>query len=267
VYQIQAPHGLRLERVGVREIHRWVPGLSSETREGFLIPNDHWINNEQLMPALVKAGQKLGVRYIAHTAVRKLHIEQDRIAAVETHPASGDAPERYSADYFVLAAGCWSRELAGQSGVLVPVEPCRGQMIEFESPTELPVVVRAGHHYLVPRSPNRILAGTTAEYAGQQKAVTGAGLRSILEGVERFAPFVGNLKFCRAWAGLRPDTPDHLPILGRGDIQNLLFATGHFRNGILLAPITAQLISESVVNGSASRPLEAYRPTRYQPKS
>jgi glycine/D-amino acid oxidase-like deaminating enzyme len=138
-------------------------------------------------------------------------------------------------------------------------------MIEFEAPTDLPLTVRAGHHYFVPRASRRIIAGTTGEYVGFEKEVTGEGLRSILEGLERIAPMVKNLQFRRAWAGLRPDTPDHLPILGFGELENLVFATGHFRNGILLAPVTGQLISELVLSGSTSRPIEAYRPTRFTP--
>jgi len=136
-------------------------------------------------------------------------------------------------------------------------------MIEFESPQDFPLVVRASTHYLVPRAQRRIVAGTTTEYVGFEKAVTGEGLRSILEGAMRITPLVKQLRFRRAWSGLRPDTADHLPILGYGELDNLLFATGHFRNGILLAPITAQLISELLLAGSTSRPIEVYRPTRF----
>jgi glycine oxidase len=137
-------------------------------------------------------------------------------------------------------------------------------MIEFDSAADLPLPVRLGHHYLVPRSGSRVLAGTTQEYVGYEKAVTGGGLQSILEGTARLAPLVGDYRFRRAWAGLRPDTADHLPILGYGELENLIFATGHFRNGILLAPLTAQLISELFLTRSTSRSLEAYRPGRFE---
>jgi glycine/D-amino acid oxidase-like deaminating enzyme len=135
-------------------------------------------------------------------------------------------------------------------------------MIEFECSTDLPVVIRLGHHYLVPRPPGRVLAGTTSEHVGYEKAVTGEGLRSILEGAARLSPLVKDFRLRRAWAGLRPDTADHLPVLGYGELENLIFATGHFRNGILLAPLTAQLISELLLTRSTSKPLEAYRPAR-----
>jgi len=131
----------------------------------------------------------------------------------------------------------------------------------------LPFVVRAGMHYLVPRPELRMLLGTTAEYRGFEKAITAKGLLSILEGAVRLAPQVGECRFVRAWAGLRPDTPDHLPILGYGEVANLIFATGHFRNGILLAPVTAEIIADLVLKGSTARPIEAYRPTRFRRES
>ena len=164
---------------------------------------------------------------------------------------------------YVLAAGCWSGELAEQLGVKAPLVPCRGQMLDFEAGREVPLIVRAGIHYLVPRPEQRVLVGTTAEYVGQDKAVTGEGLRSILEGAMRWAPLVGDLRFRRAWAGLRPDTADHLPILGYGEIDNLVFATGHFRNGILLAPVTAEVIAGLILKGSVSQPMEIYSPRRF----
>jgi glycine oxidase len=136
-------------------------------------------------------------------------------------------------------------------------------MLEFESPREIPHVVRAGTHYLVPRSARRVLVGTTAEYAGFDKSVTAEGLQSILTGAMKFAPFLKECVFLRAWAGLRPDTSDHIPILGYSKLDNLILATGHFRHGILLAPITAQQISELVLNRTSSVALEPYRPGRF----
>lgn len=264
IYQTQTHHGLVLERLKPEEVHRRVPGLSQETRCGLLVPGDHRVDNERLTPALMQAGKKLGVIYIGHTTALGLSVQKDRLTAVVTANSGSNSTTAYSAASFVLAAGCWSGELVAPLGMRLPLVPCRGQMIEFETAGDIPLVVRKGRHYIVPRWPRRLLAGTTQEYAGHEKSVTGEGLRSILEGVGRFAPFVNKLRFRRAWVGLRPDTADHLPVLGRGQhIDNLIFATGHFRNGILLAPITAQLISELVVTGSTSQALEAYRPERF----
>ena len=107
--------------------------------------------------------------------------------------------------------------------------------------------------------------GTTVEYTGYQKEVTGEGLRSILEGAWRFAPLLKDLRFRRAWAGLRPDTADHLPVLGYGEIENLIFSTGHFRNGILLAPVTADAIARLVVDGTVDPAIRAFGIERFTP--
>src|SRR5947208_3663654 len=264
VSRSQTRQGLPLERLTAESVHERVPGLSPAVRWGLFVRGDHWVDNERLTRALAKAAERLGVAFCAHTAAARLHVAGGRVSSVETRRVSGAPNSPISAGHFILAAGCWSCELVAPLGIYLPVQPCRGQMIEFESPRELPVVVRAGHHYLVPRAPNRILVGTTVEYAGYQKEVTGEGLRSILEGAWRFAPLLKDLRFRRAWAGLRPDTADHLPVLGYGDVENLIFATGHFRNGILLAPVTARLISELLLTGSTSCSIEAYRPTRFK---
>jgi glycine oxidase len=263
IYDVQKQHGLILEQLRAEEVHLYVPGLSPEARCGLLLPGDHRVDNERLTPALIEAGKRLGVIYVSGMAALRLIVQGSRITSVEAASRSNNCVESYGAGCFILAAGCWSGELVAALGIKLPVIPCRGQMVEFETDFDVPLAVREGLHYIVPRAPHRLLAGTTAEYVGHQKAVTAEGLRTILENVGRFAPFVNKLKFRRAWAGLRPDTPDHLPILGRGPLDNLIFATGHFRNGILLAPITAQLISEIVVTGSASQPIEAYRPERF----
>jgi len=262
VHRVQSGLGLPIDSLTPDTIRVRVNGLSSEIRAGLFIPGDHWIDNEQLTLAAIKACRRLGVVFCPGRPVTRFNVRDGRVESVEAAYTAGGA-STLSAEHFVLAAGCWSSELVRPLGIRLRMEPCHGQMMEFEAGEDLPCVVRAGHHYLVPRAGRRVLAGTTAEYIGFDKAVTGEGLRSILEGVARIAPFVKDLKFRRAWSGLRPDTADHLPILGRGGIPNLYFATGHFRNGILLAPITAQAISELLLGKPSSFPLEAYRPTRF----
>lgn len=255
----QAGRGVTLHELSAAEIHDRGAGLSPQVRKGLFIPDDHSIDNERLMGALLIACQRAGVRVEAGCDVRHFHRRGDRIESV----AAGN-DHRFAAKTYVLAAGSWSGEIANGIGIHLPVTPCRGQMMEFEGPQELPFVVRSGIHYLVPRSGRRVVVGTTSESAGFEKAVTAGGLLSILEGVMGLAPRVSEFRFLRAWAGLRPDTPDHLPILGYGEAENLLFATGHFRNGILLAPVTAEIVADIILNGSTSRPIESYRPTRFQ---
>jgi glycine/D-amino acid oxidase-like deaminating enzyme len=234
-------------------------------RGGLFLPGDHWVDNEHLMRALLIAGRRLGVSFRTRSVVRKLNVRGSRVESLEVDSGSSSALATYTAERYVLAAGCWSAELAATLGLRLAMSPCRGQMLEFESAWELPIILRHGRHYLVPRAGHRIAAGTTAEYIGFERAVTGEGLRSILVGIAEVTSRLVDLRFRRAWAGLRPDTADHLPILGYAEWENLLFATGHFRHGILLAPITAQLITELMLTGHTSRPLDLYRPTRFGP--
>lgn len=262
IYRGQTQRGFRLERLSGDAVRQRVPGLSPAIQMGLFVPGDHWLDNERLAQGVAKACCRQGVELRSHCEVVSLEARNGRVEALELR-ANGGAPSTLSAGHYVLAAGAWSAELAASLGLRVPVVPCRGQMIELDAPCQFPCVVRAGHHYLVPRSAGHLVAGTTAEYAGYEKEVTGEGLRSILEGVSRIAPLVKDLRFRRAWAGLRPDTADHLPVLGPGPLPNLIFATGHFRNGILLAPATAKIISDLVLRGSTDRPLQPFLPTRF----
>ncbi|HEV2380475.1 MAG TPA: glycine oxidase ThiO [Terriglobia bacterium] len=236
---------------------RRVPGLSAEILSAVFLPADHWVDNERLTAAVIEAARRQGVAFSAHKAVDRFVVNDARVTSIE---ADG---ERFSAGEFVLAAGAWSGTLARSVGLEIPTLPCRGQMMEFELASELSMVVRAGHHYLVPRAGRRAIAGTTAEYAGFEKSVTAAGLASVLEGTLRLAPFLADARLVRTWAGLRPDTPDHLPVLGPSGVARLTVATGHFRNGILLAPVTARLIANLVLKGAESlQPFRADRFTR-----
>ena len=260
----QSRAGLPLERVPVANLEAKMPGLSKKIRLALGASEDHWVDNEKLTRAVIEAAHRLGVRFHPRCAVDDLRVRDNRVDAVHTRTGPHDGePSLFSAGTFVLAAGCWSGGLAEQAGLHLAMQPCRGQMLEFESPREIPHVVRAGTHYLVPRSARRVVVGTTAEYAGFEKRVTAEGLQSILNGAMKFAPFLKECVFLRAWAGLRPDTSDHLPILGYSKLDNLILATGHFRHGILLAPVTAQQISELILKRTTSFSLEAYRPGRF----
>lgn len=258
IYKAQTAIGLPVERLQPEEARRRVPGLSEDLRMALFLGGDHWLNNEWLMEALVEACRRLGVTFHTQTRVVRLNSNGNGVASVQVAAENGQSS--LSAATYVVAAGSWSGDL----GVTLPLRPCRGQMLEFETASDLPFVVRSGHHYLVPRAPHRVVVGTTAEYTGYDKAVTAGGLRSILEGTLPFAPFLKDLRFSRAWCGLRPDTPDHLPILGPGPYPNLIFATGHFRNGILLAPITAAIISALIFEGASPYPIQDYSPARFQ---
>jgi glycine oxidase len=250
-----------IERLSVNDLGRRVAGLTDPVLGAQFLPADHWVDNERLTAAVIQAARRRGVAFHAHRTVSGLVVHNGRLESIEV------GGERLSAGEFVLAAGCWSGALAASAGIEIPTLPCRGQMLEFELASPLPMVVRAGHYYLVPRAGERVLAGTTAEYVGFEKSVTAEGMASILQATLRLAPLLGDARFCRAWAGLRPDTADHLPILGRSGIQGLTLATGHFRNGILLAPVTAKSIAEMVVTNSLPPAIEPFRASRFSPEN
>ncbi len=248
-----------IERLDSQAAQRRVPGLASDIRSALFLAGDHWVDNERLTRAVIEAARRQGVTFQENTPVRRIHVRHERMEGAETDR------ERIACGEVILAAGCWSGTLAATAGVELPMEPCRGQMLEFELDSPLPVVVRGGHSYLVPRDGNRVVVGTTAEYAGFDAAVTAGGIAEVLRAALRLAPFLAGGCFRRAWAGLRPDTADHLPILGPCGISGLTLATGHFRNGILLAPVTARLIADIVVNKSSPPVLESFAAERFAP--
>lgn len=264
IYKAQTEAGLHAVRLGAEEARRRVPNISPRVLDAVYMAGDFRVDNELLVEALVAAGRRAGVTFCSHASVTRFIGLHDRVEFVEVRDGAGSGTVRYQAGVYVLAAGAWSVDVAGSLYYAIPAAPCRGQLMEFEGAGGFPLTVRAGHYYLVPRRHGRLVAGSNMEYVGFEKAVTGEGLRSILNAAWRIAPFVAGLQFRRAWSGLRPDTPDHLPILGYGKHQNLVFATGHFRNGILLTPITAKLISELILNGLPSPLLDPYSPARFQ---
>ncbi|MEJ2008367.1 MAG: glycine oxidase ThiO [Acidobacteriota bacterium] len=263
VYRTQTRRGLHLERLTEDHVSNRLPGLSNRIELALFVANDHWVDNRRLTRALIKAGERAGVAFCWDCAVTGFNLQGDRVESVRALPQGAAVETRLSAERFILAAGCWSGQLAETFGVSLPMQPCHGQMIEFETPVELPHVVRAGIHYVVPRSPQTVVAGTTAKWGSYEKQVTAEGLHSIIQGIIRILPVAKDFRFRSAWAGLRPDTRDHLPILGFGKLRNLIFATGHFRNGILLTPVTAKLIAELLLTGAPSQSLDPYGPRRF----
>ncbi len=264
IYRTQTQRGLPLERLTNNRVLKCIPGLSPRIELALFVPGDHWVDNKRLTRAIVKAGARLGVAFQWDCTVTGFNLEGNQIRSLRTISPGAIAETCLSADRFILAAGCWSGQLAETLGVSLPITPCHGQMIEFETLVELPYVVRAGINYVVPRSKQVVVAGTTAKWGSYEKLVTAGGLHSIIQGVSRILPIADDFRFRRTWAGLRPDTKDHLPILGFGTIRNLIIATGHFRNGILLAPITAKLISELFLTGASSQSLDLYSPLRFE---
>jgi glycine oxidase len=205
-----------------------------------LDPEVAHVDNPRLAPALARAAGDLGARFLTDTPVAELLGARGRCTGVRT----GSGLE-VAAGVVVVAAGAWSGRLAEASGVRLPLEPWRGQMLAFDAVTR-PVrhVVFCGELVLIPRAHGPLVVGTTLERVGFDSRVTLAGLAHILARAERLAPGLGELPLIRTWAGLRPGSPDLLPYLGPvPGWEGLFAATGHGRKGIILAPVTAELMT------------------------
>ena len=152
-----------------------------------------------------------------------------------------------SAGAVIIANGCWSGSLLGGVGLSVDVIPARGQMIAVKGgDVRLSRVLHSRGVYVVPRRDGRIMIGATVEYVGYKRGVTAGAINSLLAAAIELAPGIAGCEIIETWCGFRPDTPDHLPVIGTTPIENLFIATGHFRNGILLAPITAGIVTEMI---------------------
>jgi glycine oxidase len=176
------------------------------------------------------------------------------------------AGDLFSADHIVLAAGCWTSQLPGAESY-APTIPVRGQMIALRHPgRRIQRVLRSERGYIVPRGqsiPQTLVVGSTLENTGYEKRVTSGGIERILAAANEIAPELANAEIMETWCGLRPGTPDRLPILGPTDVEGLAIATGHYRNGILLAPVTAKLIADWITERKTSFPWDEFSPLRF----
>jgi len=185
-------------------------------------------------------------------------VERGRARAVVTE---GD---RVEGDVVLLAAGAWTSELVASFGMRLRVEPRRGQMIALAHVPSVLTYCVHGEAYLAPRPSGELLIGATVERAGFQRAVTAEGISSLLRAAIELVPSLRDLPIARTWCGFRPWAPDSLPVLGPWPgIERLFVATGHFRNGILLAPITARLMTDWITAGEPSLDVKEFLPDRF----
>jgi glycine oxidase len=250
--------GFAVERVSARDAHRLEPGMCDEVRSAVRFPDDHRLDNARLTRALAVAAATLGAELRGGCQVRAIECARGRAVAVHT------SDDRIAAGAVVNAAGAWAEQLAPPATAL-PVRPIRGQMVSLSIGRPLFRHAIYSHAvYLVPRRDGRVLAGSTYEDAGFDKRVTAAAVAAIVAAAVRLAPALADASFTTAWAGLRPGTPDNLPILGRDPhVERLYYATGHYRNGILLAPVTARALRELVLDGRTSYDLEPFAAARF----
>ena len=235
------------------------PSLATRVRGAMFIGAEHWVNNQRLVVAYAQAAVAAGVVLRSGTSVSRVIVDDGRAHGVV---ADGD---RWEADAVLLAAGAWTSALAASFGARLRVEPARGQMVAL---AHVPPVVSHALHtediYLVPRPSGELLIGATVERVGFQRSVTAEGLATILGAATALVPSLGPLPITRTWYGFRPWAPDSMPILGPWpDVDGLWVATAHFRSGILLAPITARVMTEWMTSGAPGLELDAFAPERF----
>lgn len=252
--------GLKAEPLRAADARKLEPALSEDVEAAVLRPDEHSVDNRILTSAVLEAARRSGAEIFADNGVKAIWREGQRCAGLILQN------EKVEATWTIIAAGCFSAAIDGIAAY-APLRPAKGQMVALRAEdVEIERVLWGEHIYLVPRNDGRILAGATVEYAGFDKRTTAGGIEKILSAAIELAPGLANARIEETWAGLRPDTPDHLPILGPTDMDGLLMATGHFRSGILLTPITARLIREWITEQSVSVDWDRFSPLRFQAK-
>lgn len=286
-YAWQHAAGFEVESLTAQEAHKLEPQLSSRVRRALLFPRDGQIENRRLIAALIKSNERYGVRLLSNTKVTGINFEDE--PDIKIGMTTGDM----RAAKVVVASGAWSSRFLNQAvshprtvshpdttphGEMPIIEPVRGQMVCLAArPAIVRHVVYSPRGYLVPRRDGRLLTGATVEHVGFEKRVTAYGIESLITHATEIAPHVAGLTFIEAWAGLRPRAIDNLPIIGgfneaSHEVENLYFATAHYRNGILLAPLTAQAIADRItgtatLNADIQMRLKSFSPSRFDSKN
>jgi glycine oxidase len=250
--------GLKAEPLRAADALELEPALSEEIAAAVLRPEEASIDNRALTAAVLEAARRSGAEFFPGSSVHAIRREGSRCKGLTLQD------EKVEAQWTIIAAGCFSGTIEG-AAAYAPVRPAKGQMASLRADDlKIERVLWSEKIYLVPRNDGRILVGATVEHVGFDKRVTAGGIEKILSAALELAPGLKNARIEETWAGLRPDSQDHLPILGPTDVDGLLMATGHFRSGILLTPITARLIREWITEQKVSVDWERFSPMRFQ---
>jgi glycine oxidase ThiO len=241
-------------------IHQHQSGLGEAVVGGYWYPADGQVDNRALMQSLWSASQALGVKLLDRVEVTNIERSSGRVTHLETSQG------KLSAQHYILATGAWSQQL-----LPIPVVPRKGQLLSVLVPIDLRAnlplqqVLFGDNVYIVPRQDGKIIVGATSEDVGFASHNTLQGVKQLMTNAMRLFPPLQDFPLHETWWGFRPATPDELPILGTSAAANLTLATGHYRNGILLTPITAKLIADLVWHEQADNLLSAFSWQRFEP--
>ncbi|MGW3015588.1 glycine oxidase ThiO [Streptomyces longwoodensis] len=266
LHALQRESGLASEWLSGRECRRLEPLLAPGVRGGLRVDGDHQVDPRRLAAALVAACERAGVTFHREWAER-LSVVRERAAGAVTRGGT-----ELAADQVVLAAGSLSGRLAGvPRDVLPPVRPVKGQVLRLTVPERaapfltrtVRAVVRGSHVYLVPRANGELVVGATSEEQGWDTTVTAGGVYELLRDAHELVPGITELPLTETRAGLRPGSPDNAPLLGPSDLDGLLLATGHYRNGVLLTPVTGDALAHALATGDLPEEARPFTPRRF----
>ncbi|QIY70555.1 glycine oxidase ThiO [Streptomyces sp. RLB1-33] len=266
LHALQHRSGLESEWLSGRECRRLEPMLAPGVRGGLRVDADHQIDPRRLAKALVTACERAGVEF-HRTWAERLTVVRDRAAGVVTTD-----DERLAAGQVVLAAGSLSGKLPGvPADVLPPVRPVKGQVLRLTVPKRyapflsrtVRAVVRGSQVYLVPRENGELVVGATSEELGWDTTVTAGGVYELLRDAHELVPGITELPLTETRAGLRPGSPDNAPLLGPTALDGLLLATGHYRNGVLLTPVTGDAMAHVLTTGELPEEARPFAPGRF----
>lgn len=253
-YEWQKKAGFAIELLDEAAVYKLEPLITARVKAAAYLPGDRSVTPRKLVDALRESCLKRGVE--VRTGVRVGEIGPHVVRAGDLTLEAGN---------IIVASGVWSSEFRGLNPP-IPVYPRKGQILSLGMPSAVRAfshMIRLGSAYFVPRPSGELVVGATNEDAGFDTANTPAGLGRLLNEAQLISSHIGSYPILEMWSGLRPATPDGLPILGRSSIPGVYYATGHYRNGVLLAPITAAIIRDLVEKGKTDYPIDPYAPSRF----
>jgi len=239
----QQKAAFQVELLSGDDVRKLEPLVTAPVQKALFTPRERSVAPRQLVNALRESCLNRGV---------------DIETGVNVHSI-----DQFKAPNVIIASGVWSGELKGLDPI-IPVQPRKGQILSLATPSRpFKRIIRWQHTYFVPRGSGEMIVGATEENAGFDRSNTPAGIGQLLNEAQQISSHVGAYPILEMWSGLRPATPDHLPIIGPSSIPGVFYATGHYRNGVLLAPVTASIIAELIENGKPTTAIDSFLPSRF----
>ncbi|MBI4463186.1 MAG: glycine oxidase ThiO [Acidobacteria bacterium] len=253
----QRSRGIPIEELSGQALREQEPSLA-DLAAAFYLPEDHQIDNRLLMRALVESCRRRDVELVLGRTVCEVERNGNRASGVRLEDG------QLAAAHVINSAGAWAASIQVEGLPPAPIRPVKGHIIALENPQRpLQHVIRSHRCYLVPRRDGRVIVGSTMEEAGFDKRPRAAPLTQLLQAAQYLCPALEKSAVVEFWAGLRPASADGLPLIGPTALEGYFVALGHFRNGILLAPVTAEILSAWLLSGKTPFAVEALSPQRF----